>query len=303
MNNSNVNRAPEAKNKKIVWIIIGLLVAALGALVYLYLDQRSEMTGLVEQMAIEKAELEEEYEDLAIQFDGYQQMDIRNDSLQDLLSREQQRVQDLLEELRQTKASNARRIAELKRELATVRAVMKEYVRQIDSLNATNARLTEENIQVRAENQQVKAQNTHLTHANAQLTETVERASMLEITSCNLTMLNKNDKKTRMVSHMRKLQFDFVIAKNITCTPGLKDLYARVITPNGDVIGEDASKVFAFESGEIPYTLVQQIEYSGEAYNGTCYCAWTEEVQTGFYSIDFFCDGNLIGSFPFQLKK
>ena len=28
-----------------------------------------------------------------------------------------------------------------------------------------------------------------------------------------------------------------------------------------------------------------------------------EEVLSGFYSIDFFCDGNLIGSFPFQLKK
>ena len=87
--------------------------------------------------------LPQEYEDLALQFDGYQQMDIRNDSLQDLLSREQQRVQDLLEELRQTKASNARKIAELKKELATVRTVMQDYVRQIDSLNATNARLTE----------------------------------------------------------------------------------------------------------------------------------------------------------------
>ncbi len=305
MNNNNVNRAPEAKNKKLFWIIIGVLVVVMGALVYLYLDQRQEMNEMVEQMTIEKEELEEEYEDLAIQFDGYQQMDIRNDSLQDLLSREQQRVQDLLEELRQTKASNARRIAELKKELATVRMVMKDYVRQIDSLNATNARLTEENILVKEENQLVKQQNTQLTTANAQLTETVTRASMLEITSCTMLMLNKNDKKTRMVSHMRKMQFDFVIAKNITCTPGLKDLYARVITPNGNVIGEDETKLFAFESGEIPYTLVQQIEYSGEAYNGTCYCIWSEQnqVEEGFYSIDFFCDGNLIGSFPFQLKK
>ena len=292
-------------NKKLFWIIIGVLVVVMGALVYLYLDQRQEMNEMVEQMTIEKEELEEEYEDLAIQFDGYQQMDIRNDSLQDLLSREQQRVQDLLEELRQTKASNARRIAELKKELATVRMVMKDYVRQIDSLNATNARLTEENILVKEENQLVKQQNTQLTTANAQLTETVTRASMLEITSCTMLMLNKNDKKTRMVSRMRKMQFDFVIAKNITCTPGLKDLYARVITPNGNVIGEDETKLFAFESGEIPYTLVQQIEYSGEAYNGTCYCIWDEQnqVEKGFYSIDFFCDGNLIGSFPFQLKK
>ena len=138
--------------KKSYIIVLVLLVAAIIGLVIWNLSQRQELNEMVEQMTIEKEELQEEYEDLALQFDGYQQMDIRNDSLQDLLSREQQRVQDLLEELRTTKASNARKIAELKKELATVRAVMRDYVRQIDSLNATNARLTEENIQVRQEN-------------------------------------------------------------------------------------------------------------------------------------------------------
>ncbi len=292
-------------NKKSFGIIVAVLAVVIAGLVYWNLSQRQEMNEMVEQMTIEKEELEEEYEDLAIQFDGYQQMDIRNDSLQDLLSREQQRVQDLLEELRQTKASNARRIAELKKELATVREVMKDYVRQIDSLNATNARLTEENMLVRQENQQVKEQNSQLSTLNSQLSETVSRASMLEMTSCTLTTLNKNDHKTRMASHIRKLQFDFVIAKNITCTPGLKDLYARVITPAGELIGEEESKLFAFENGEIAYSLVQQIEYAGEAYQGICYCplAEGETVQSGFYTIDFFCDGNLIGSFPFQIKK
>ena len=291
--------------KKSYIIVLVLLVAAIIGLVIWNLSQRQELNEMVEQMTIEKEELQEEYEDLALQFDGYQQMDIRNDSLQDLLSREQQRVQDLLEELRTTKASNARKIAELKKELATVRAVMRDYVRQIDSLNATNARLTEENIQVRQENQQVRQHNEQLTQANTQLTETVTRASMLEITSCTVTMLNKNDRKTRIASHVRKLQFDYAIAKNITCTPGLKDLYVRVITPNGDLIGESETKLFAFESGEISFSMTQQIEFTGEPYAGICYCPLDENtgVEKGFYTIDFFCEGNLIGSFPFQLKK
>ena len=291
--------------KSVIYVIGGTLVVIIIALVIMNLSQRNELNEIVEQMTIEKEELQEEYEDLAIQFDGYQQMDIRNDSLQDLLSREQQRVQDLLEELRQTKASNARRIAELKKELATVRMVMKDYVRQIDSLNATNARLTEENIQVRQENQQVKEQNSQLSKVNSQLTETVTRASMLEMISCSVTMLNKNDKKTRIASHARKLQFDFTIAKNITCKPGIKDLYARVMSPEGELIGEDEEKLFAFESGEIPYSMTQQFEYSGEPFTGTCYCPLEEgiQIEKGFYTIDFFCDGNLIGSFPFQLKK
>ena len=292
-------------NKKVFWAILIVLVVALGALAFLYLHQRSELTDLVEQMTIEKEELQEEYEDLAIQFDGYQQMDIRNDSLQDLLSKEQQRVQDLLEELRQTKASNAKRIAELKKELATVRLVMQDYVRQIDSLNATNQRLTEENLMVKLENQQVKDANTQLSSENAQLTETVTRAAMLEITSCVLSTLNKNDKKTKMASSVRKFQFDYTIAKNITCTPGLKPLYARVMDPQGNLLGENPEHVFEFENGEIPYSLRQEIEYTGEAYNGTCFCALPdkEEAQKGFYTIDFFCDGNLIGSVPFQVKK
>lgn len=301
----NELKMEQKKNNTWIWVVIGVMVVAIGVLVWWNLSQRQELNELVEQMTIEKEELQEEYEDLAIQFDGYQQMDIRNDSLQDLLSREQQRVQDLLEELRQTKASNARRIAELKKELATVRSVMKDYVRQIDSLNATNARLTEENQQYRAQNRQFKEQNTQLTTANAQLTETVTRASMLEITSCSVTTLNKNDKKTKMASNIRKLQFDYVLAKNITCAPGLKNLYARVITPQGSLIGESENKLFAFESGEIPYSMMQEIEYSGEAFAGVCYCSLDEGqvAEKGFYTIDFFCDGNLIGSFPFQIKK
>ncbi len=290
--------------KPVIYTILVILLLALAVLVYLFFNQRQELNGLVEQMEIEKEELQEEYEDLAIQFDGYQNMDIRNDSLQDLLSREQQRVQDLLEELRTTKASNARKIAELKKELATVRTVMKDYVRQIDSLNATNARLTEENALVRTENEQVRTRNEELTQANTVLTETVSRAAMLEMTSCALTTLNKNDRKTRMTSQIKKLQFDYTIGKNITCTPGLKNLYARIITPNGDLLGEDANKIFPFESGEIPFTLVQEIEYSGDVFSGTCYWPVNEEsIFNGFYTIDFFCEGNLIGSFPFQLKK
>ncbi len=303
MENEN-KQAPKAKKRTGIYIIVAIMLMALIAMIYLYFSQRREMNDLVELMAIEKEELQEEYEDLAIQFDGYQNMDIHNDSLQDLLSREQQRVQDLLEELRVTKATNARRIAELKKELATVRAVVRDYVRQIDSLNATNARLTAENKLVRTENKQLAENNSQLTTLNSQLSETVTRAAMLEVTSCQLTTLNKRDKKTRLTGQIKKLQFDYIIAKNITCPPGMKDVYIRIIDPEGNLLSAAGGEapVFAYESGEIPYTLTQQIEYAGEAYNATCFCP-IEDVKKGFYTIDFFCDENLVGSFPFQIKK
>lgn len=290
-------------NKVLLIIVILFLVLLIGGLCYYIFHQNTQMDELVEMMEIEKSELQEEYENLAIEFDGYSHMDIQNDSLQELLGREQQRVQDLLEELRITKVTNARRIAELKKELATVRAVMRDYIRQVDSLNATNARLTEENIQVREENKQVRDKNTQLATLNTQLSETVTRAAMLELTECTCIMLNKNDRKTRIVSTAEKLQFDYTIDKNITCTPGMKDLYVRVIDPKGAILNTDSTKVFAFENLDIPYSITQQIEYSGELYKGVAYLPLQSEIERGFYTIDFFCDGNLIGSFPLQIRK
>ena len=289
--------------KPVIISIIVVLVVGIAALLYMNFRQRQEMQEVVELMEYEKSELQEEYEDLAIQFDGYQNITLQNDSLQDLLSREQQRVRDLLEELRITKATNARRIAELKKELATVRAVMVDYVRQIDSLNATNQRLTAENQQYKQNNQQLVQHNEQLSSINSQLSETVSRASMLELSACSLTTLNKNDRKTRIVSQIRKLQFDYTIAKNITCDPGMKTLYVRLINPEGDLIGEDSTRLFAFENSEIPYTMSQQFEYAGEETQGSIYWTLQGEAQTGYYNADFFADGNLIGSFPFQIKK
>ena len=43
------------------------------------------------------------------------------------------KVQRLLEELRTVKATDAARINELKKELATLRSVMRNYIIQIDS--------------------------------------------------------------------------------------------------------------------------------------------------------------------------
>lgn len=289
--------------KSIVIPIIIVLALGVGVLLFLNLYQKKEMDAIVEQMEFEKSELEDEYEDLALQFDGYQQMDIKNDSLQERLAQEQQRVQDLLEELRITKVTNARRIAELKKELATVRAVMKDYVRQIDLLNATNQRLTVENQQYRRENQQVKQQNTQLTTMNTKLSETVSRASMLEVSACTLTTLNKRDHKTRIVSQIRKLQFDYTIAKNITCEPGMKTLYVRLVDPEGNILGEANNLLFHFENEDIPYTVSQEFEYAGEEYQGTIYWSLADEPQTGLYNADFFADGNLIGSIPFSIKK
>ncbi len=289
------------KYKIIVMSVVAALVALIVALVVLNFKQKNEMKEMVELMEFEKELLEDEYEEFAMQFDGYRSQDIHNDSLVALLSKEQQRVQDLLEELRITKATSARRIAELKKELATVRAVMVSYVQQIDSLDRTNKQLVQENKQVKQQYQQVTRQNQELEKERTILVEKVTLASMLEISDFTATFLDKRDRKTGVYGKIMKLQFDYTIARNITIDPGHKTIYLRLTRPDGEVMQKSIHDVFDFENSKIAYSIAKEFEYEGEEVSGAMYWTVEEVLQKGIYNADFFVDGQLIGSFPFEL--
>ena len=294
----------KTKKSAPVWVV-ALLLVLVAAGVYFFIDSRktrSEMAEMVEQMTFEKEQLEDEYEELALQFDGYGQ-NIHNDSLAELLSKEQHRVQDLLEELRITKATNAKRIAELKKELATVRAVMVEYVHQIDSLNATNQRLTAENKQVREQYQQASEKASQLEQETTRLNEVVNRASMLEISDFTVTKLDHKGKKTSRLSKIQKLQFNFNISKNITTNTGMKTVYLRLVRPDGEVMTKSESNRFSFENVMTEYSVKKEFEYGGIELSEVMYWNVEEILQIGTYNADFFIDGNLCGSFPFSINK
>lgn len=287
-------------------ILIIALVALLGVSAFLLWtnqQQKTEIKEIVEMMEFEKEQLEDEYEEFAIQFDGYQTPEIHNDSLVELLSQEKQRVQDLLEELRITKATNARRIAELKKELATVREVMVSYVHQIDSLDRANKQLVQENQEVRQQYQVVVREAKQLAKERTQLAEVVSRASMLEITDFQMIPLNKRDRKTTIYNQILKLQFDYTVGRNITNKPGMKMLYLRITRPDGEVMQKSINNVFKFENKNIAYSLAKEFEYAGEEISGSLYWHVDEILQIGFYNADFFVDGELIGSFPFEIEK
>lgn len=285
----------------LIFLVVALAIVA-ALLVWMNYEQRTEMKEMVEIMEFEKEQLEDEYEQLAIQFDGFQTQDIHNDSLVELLAKEQQRVQDLREELRITKVTNARRIAELKKELATVRQVMVSYVHQIDSLDRTNKRLVAENQQVKQQYQEAARQAKQLEKERTQLAEVVSRASMLEISHFQMTPLNKRDRKTTIYNQIQKLQFDYTVARNITNKPGMKTIYMRITRPDGEIMQKNINDVFRFENSDIAYSVSNDFEYAGEEISGSLYWLVGEILQVGWYNADFFVDGELIGSFPFQIK-
>lgn len=292
----------ENKQQKIVlYTVAGLLLVAAVVLGGLLAQSKQQNNQMQELFAIEKEELESEYQSFATQYDELK-IRITNDSLQIKLEQEKLRTQQLLEELKQTKAEDAAEITRLKKELKTVRAVLRSYVMQIDSLNAINEDLKKENKRVNEKYRQASKQISELSSAKEELTEIVNLASQLDAVGIKMSPLRKSGKVTSKLKKAKQLEVSFTLTKNITAETGNKTIYARIMQPSQEVLTKSMSNTFTYENREIGYSMKKYIEYTGEEQAVTMYWDIEEFLQPGTYRLFLFADGVMIGSNSFEFE-
>ena len=225
---------------------------------------------------------------------------INNDSIIAQLTQEQMRTQKLLEELKQVKASDAREIARLKKELATVRAVLRDYVMQIDSLNRLNQNLMAENSRVNAELSERNAQVAGLNSEKASLSEKVAIAAQLDATNIQLQLLNKRGKAAKKLKDCMQMRVSFSITKNVTASNGNRTIYVRIQNPGGNTLNGGGS--FSYENRTLECSAKKTIEYTGEETPVTVFWNMNQMLEAGDYRVSIFVDGNMIGSKTFAFK-
>ncbi|MCH5310394.1 MAG: hypothetical protein J1E57_00275 [Prevotella sp.] len=280
-------------------VVIVLLIGGVGYLAYSLMQQQEANEEMQELAALDKKEMENEYEQFALQY-SEMKTKINNDSIIAQLTQEQMRTQELLEELKRVKSTDAREIARLKKELATVRAVLRSYVLQIDSLNRLNEHLTEENTRMRAQNEEAHRQIEGLSSEKASLSEKVAIAAQLDVTGISMNLQKKNGKVVKKVKDAKTIVVNFTIAKNVTASNGMRTVYVRIQTPNGDVL---KGGTFDYENRSLAYSMKKTLEYTGEAVGVTTYWEVNEFLAAGNYTVSIFADGNMIGSRRFAFEK
>ena len=292
------------KKYMIPLLVVVIFVLFVGA-VWLFLnlqEQKQVNEDMQELAALDKQEMENEYERFALQY-SEMKTQINNDSIIAQLTEEQMKTQKLLEELKQVKATDAREIARLKKELATVRAVLRDYVMQIDSLNRLNENLKRENRRVNAELQERNEQVAGLSSEKASLSEKVAIAAQLDATNIQMILLDKKDRsmKKPKLKDCKKIQVSFTITRNVTASNGNRTVYVRIQNPGGNVLGGGGS--FDYENRSLECSMKKSIEYTGEEMPVTLYWPVTQVLETGQYRVSVFVDGNMIGSRTFNFEK
>ena len=289
------------KKKPLLIIAVSVLVIALVGITYLLFTEKQNNRELVEEFALEKEDLENEYTRFAQQYDELK-LTVSNDSLSVLLEQEQIKTQRLLEELRTVKSSNATEIRRLKKELSSLRKIMIGYINQIDSLN----KLTNQQKQVIAEVTQkynaASRQINNLSEEKKNLNKKVTLAAQLDATNIWVEPKNKRDKKVKKVKDVVKFTIGFTIVKNITAETGERTLYINIYKPNNEVLTKNAANTFEYENRSLPYSIKKYIEYNGEEQPITVFWNVEEYLSAGTYRVDIFADGTMIGSQRFTLE-
>lgn len=289
--------------KKILIALLAIIFAALiGGLIYLYknLDEQKQENREMQELAeLDKKEMENEYQQFAAQY-SEMKTQINNDSIIEQLSAEQEKTQRLLAELQRVKANDAREITRLKKELATVRAVLRSYVLEIDSLNRLNQNLVEENTRVKAQFQEATNKIAGLNTEKQSLSEKVAIAAQLDAIAINMTAKNKRGKKTEDMNKCKVVQVDFALAKNVTASSGMKNVYVRITTPTGSVLGEGGT--FNYENRTLEYSMKKSVEYGGQETPVSLFWNVNQAMSGGTYRVSIFADGHMIGSKSFSFK-
>ena len=289
-------------NKKILVPLILLILALIAGSAWLFLslqEQKQVNQDMQELAELDKQEMENEYERFALQY-SEMKTQIINDSIIQQLTEEQMKTQQLLEELKRVKASDAREIARLKKELATVRAVLRDYVMQIDSLNRLNESLKQENTTVKAELEQRNQQVAGLNSEKASLSQKVAIAAQLDATNISLQLLNKRGKDAKKLKDCTQMKTSFVITKNVTASNGNRTVYVRIQNPGGNVLGGGGT--FPFENRQLEASAKKTIEYTGEETPVTVYWNVSQMLEAGEYRVSVFADGHMIGTRTFTFK-
>ncbi len=291
------------KKKLITGIVAGVIgLALVGTIAYLYVNldsQRKENKAMQELADLDKKEMENEYQQFATQY-SEMKTQISNDSIIAQLTAEQEKTERLLKELKDTKSNDAREIARLKRELATVRAVLRSYVIEIDSLNRLNQNLTAENSRIKGQYNEATRQIEGLNSERASLSEKVAIAAQLDATGISMQLKNKKGKKTDKTSKCKTVQVNFTIAKNVTASNGTKTFYVRITSPSGTTLGGGGT--FNYQNRSLEATMRKAVEYDGRETTISTFWNVSQSLMAGTYQVSVFADGNMIGSRSFSFK-
>lgn len=314
----------QKKSSAGVWILITILALLLaGVLGWMY----SKESKAFEECQATNAQFELEMKAMNEALSGYidgATMDLKHDFTQmlatydklmekdasqaDSIQVQKDSIQNLLDQLQDTRNRSYYEINQLKKRNERLREIMNHYLVTIDSLNTLNVDLTSRLDETSSMLEETTSERDRLREITEQSAELLTKGAQLNAFNFITEALRYKSvgSGTREVNKAKRVDVissTFTIGENKIARTGNKMVYMQIVDPNGQVLYKRPNDVVDISGSEILYSGKREINYQGQLLDMTIvFNLEGKEIPTGNYSIKIFADGALIGKDTFTLK-
>lgn len=304
---SKIRKIMEQNKKNPVKTVIMLVFIAFSIIMTVfYCSEKSKVKVFVEK---EQKEFKMQKEKLMLQLNdmssGYDNLKTSNDTLNTQLEEQQVKIQELKNKLQKSTTTTALDLDKYRKEIESLKEIMRSYIKQIDELNTKNKVLTQENTEVKANYEKSETLNKDLSIQNETLFQKVTIASQIKAVNFKAATLNKKKKAITRAKQLEYLNVSLTLIENKIAESGAKNIYIKIIRPDQVVFANSEKNLFNFGESQMIYTAVKTINYTGD--NQNVDIEWernfdSKEIPKGNYEVDIYMDGKKIGSTGFTLK-
>ena len=276
---------------RVVIILLAIILAGLSVL-YFNLNRQQQ-----QDYALLQADRDTIQNNLNSLITEYDDLKYQNDTIAAQL----EKAKEMVEQLKYERRLNYNKIKAYQKEVGTLRAVMKNYLRQIDSLNTINKKVSAENVSLRKEISTANLRADVAEERASELQNKVAQGSVLRARDIALVALNANNKIISRVKNAAILRVDFTVGANELAKAGNRPIYLCITSPDGYLLSTDSMPTFLYQGTNKGYSASREVDYQNEDVDVSIYYNGSGFIP-GTYKIELYMDGNLIGTSEIALR-
>ena len=290
------------KQKNILIALVTLTVLLAGGLVYMWLNNSKTEAELNKTLESSRSELAASMQDLLDLQEAYSGLSVQYDTINMQLDSSRIEVELLMEKLQKERQISNATIKQYQKELGTLRAIMRGYIEQIDSLQQVNTKLTADAAAARKEAAASRKKTEELTKTVANLSGQVSAGAVIKAYGLKTEAYNKSDKVTDRSSRVAYLLTSLTLGENDLAERGPVTIYIRVKDPEGYLLVGDGQKAFEYNGEVMNCSASRSVDYQGAAVDLGIYLNDIPEYGKGVYTVVAYSDKSLLGTTELILR-
>ena len=300
---SNLKEPKKNRSNTGLLLLVVLLLVSNVVMLWMLMQRNKDVEQGEQQVAAITSEKENVSMLLENMLASYDTLKTANNQLTTEMEAQKAQIEQLLTQVKNGNYS----LSKAKKEAETLRRIMKGYVATIDSLNQANQLLTAENINVKQELGETQGQRDALAQEKDELAGVVAKGSVLHTTSitAGALFMRNNGKQvdTERASKAEMVKCCFTLGENSITRPGDKEIYMRVISPDGKVLpASEGNNRFQFNGVEGEFSARREVNYQNKPVDVCVFWTGSEEMRTGQYVVEIYENGAQVSKATFNLK-